>query len=198
MVPPEAVENPMREEEDLDLSLETVATQVAEPERPDLAALLDEFGGGLGSTISGLFRRMGLAEDEIDGAKRRDPGNAERIHGAFRYLQPTESLQGKVDDLYRAHCRELIARVAAGSVERELAPGTRAEALATLADLSLAAPLERTAGHLYGRLFGELFPKRAAELEPALHGPRDQYEEEQADELEGWFRRKLATERAPS
>lgn len=197
MVPPEAVENPMREEEDLDLSLETVATQVAEPERPDLTALVNELGAGLGSTISGLFRRMELAEDEIEAAKRRDPENAERIHGAFKYLLPTESLQRKADPLYRAHCRELISRVAAGAGEKEISLGTSAEVLATLADLSCAAPLERTAFLLYGKLFTQVFPEKAAEIEP-LRGPVDGWETEEALALEARFRRKLATERSPS
>lgn len=186
MVPPETVENPMNEEKGSRLALD---------DTPAKLSLTDILGPGLGSSITGLFARMELAEEEIDEAKRRDPANAERIHGAFRYLRPTDPLERAGDDLYRDHCREIIGRVAASAGERELAPGTRAEVLVTLSDLSLAAPLERTAFLLYGRLFTEAFPERARDIEP-LRGPVDRWEAEQADELEGRLRRKLATNRA--
>lgn len=180
----------MREEQDTDLAVADL------PENPrSLDALLSELSPNLAGVIGGAFRRMELAEEEIELAKTRDPARAARIHEAFKYLRPTETLQRKCDELYRAHCRELIERVAAGASDQELAQGTGAEVLATLADLSLAAPLERTAFLLYGRLFRELFPERAAEIEP-LRGPADRWEDEQAHELEATFRRKLATDRA--
>jgi hypothetical protein len=99
--------------------------------------------------------------------------------------------------VYRAHCRELLDRVARGEDTRQ---ATAAECCAALMETSLAAPLSTSAAGLYPRLWAY------AEL-PDLgfdKGTRAHYEAlkgHQIDDHEQWLRttlrrdqRKLPTE----
>jgi hypothetical protein len=148
-------------------------------------------GGPLTSILDGAFRKMEIAEEEIAKAKRRSPEHAERLHRAFLLLCPSEALASAAERLYRLHCRELLARVAAGDDTRT---ATNAELASVLSVLSLAAPLDRSATLLYWRIFGALLPKEAEELRAGI-GPvaADAYDETCAKDLERTLRKKLTT-----
>jgi hypothetical protein len=87
--------------------------------------------------------------------------------------------------VYRAHCRELLERVAAGADTR---PGTAAEMCCTCHDMSQIAPSTSPAAGLYGRMWAQAFPDRPQfhdqQHHEALEGPAIDY-------LETLLRRKL-------
>jgi len=157
---------------------------------PNLEALLPV---ALGDTLTRTFRCMELAEDEIAKVKRRHPGQAAALDDAFRHLMPTPVLRGLGDEVYGAHCREILELLATGDDIRE---GTTAEVIAALAESSQAAPLTRTATLLYIELFELVFPGKSEKLFAEL-GPMEPnaYERTQMRELEADLRRKLRTDR---
>lgn len=157
----------------------------------DLFTAANEFlGAHLGSTIAHAFRCMEIAEEEIAAAKVRFPLVASQLHDGFRELCPPVVLREAGERLYRAHCREMLARIAGGT---PVGPATTAEILAVLQAMSLAAPLERAATALYWERFAETFPADAARLrsETAPWPPRP----DRAKKLEGELRRQLARAR---
>jgi hypothetical protein len=121
-----------------------------------------------------LFDAMTWAEDEIDAATRRHPAVAPAMP------------RMRTEVLYRAHCRELLDRVAAGEDTR---PGTAAECCLALSETSLQVPLRTSAVGLYARMW------RLAGLPPApLTEGSEHYEAldgELIDDNEAWLRHKL-------
>jgi len=85
---------------------------------------------------------MAIAELEIEAAMKRteDMKEKERIWNSFKILCPNSLFNGADDEVYKAHCRELIARAANAADTR---PGTKAEALMVLSHTSLVAPPTR-------------------------------------------------------
>lgn len=118
-------------------------------------------GAPLGGLLDETFRLMEVAEEEIAQAKGRSPEHAEKLHGGFAVLCPSEPLRGIGENLYRAHCRELLDRVREGHDTRA---ATGAEVVAVLSALSLQAPLDRPATFLYWQLFSALFPTESTAL----------------------------------
>lgn len=160
------------------------------PAQEPVDALREFFGERVAGAIEGVFSRMELAEEEIEAAKRRHPRLAGRIHQAFLHLCPTPALSSAGEKAFRAHCRELLERVAAGE---DLRPGTAAEVLSILSELSLAAPLDRIGTLLFVKLFASLFPEAAATMHRYDEPPQaDRYEKERVAELEVSLRRKLS------
>ena len=111
--------------------------------------------------------------------------------------------------IYRAYCREMLARIVAGS---PLGVATTAELLAVLQAMSLAAPLERAPTVLYWDRFAETFPADAARLRDSASRSHarycsvlrseigtvaaDSYDQVRAKELETKLRRQLTCARA--
>lgn len=154
-----------------------------------LAILGELMGPGVERATKEAFEFMEVAEDEIAAAKERHPLQAPVLHKCFITLRPHGDLfRGKGDILYRAHCRELLDRVAEGGDFQE---ATKAELCAILCELSFNAPLEQNAAALYMRVFRDLFPDKAFADDDYL------YQGSWAgavEELEGKFRRKLRRE----
>lgn len=109
----------------------------------------------LEQSLSDIFNRMDIAEDEISAAIVRDPSHGDAYNGSFGLLLPTETLHS--DILYRNHCRNILGRVAIGEDTR---PGTDAEVLGAFSMATLVAPPGRTLTLAYARLFGRMFPER--------------------------------------
>lgn len=157
-------------------------------------AATDLLGAGVAGTIAHAFRCMEIAEEEISAAKARRPLLATQLHDGFRELCPPDVLREAGERLYRAHCRELLDRIATSS---PLQPATTAELLGLLQAMSLAAPLERTTTALYWDRFAELFPADAARIRSEVgRVATDSYDQVRAKELEARFRRQLARSRA--
>ncbi|GAA1025682.1 hypothetical protein GCM10009557_00550 [Virgisporangium ochraceum] len=132
--------------------------------------------------LSGPLR---WADEEIAAAAARHPDAAAAVDASFRLLAPTHSLF-RTEDLYRAHCVEILDRLATGDDTR---PGTAAECCAVLSEVSLEVPLPTHAAGLYARMWSQ------AGLRPAaLADMRTHYEAisaTQIDDLETELRHKL-------
>jgi hypothetical protein len=152
------------------------------------AALGDLLGGNMGEMLAGIFERMEWAEDEITAAQKRHPEMADLIYHGFKLLTPThELLSTGAEFAYRAHCRELLERVAAGQDTR---PGTAAEVACQCHDASLVCPLTETASGLYARMWQQAFPGQGDQWD-ASHGHYEGLHAAQIDDLERESRRKL-------
>lgn len=168
-------------------------TRVRETSEP--RSLADLLPPPAGRAIADAFRRMSIAEEEICAAKARHRRSASRLHTAFRYLCPPAALMGLDDRIYRAHCREILDRVAARA---DLKLGTAAEVIAALSQASLTAPPSRVELLLYSELFDRLFPAEStALLTDRWPSEPDAYEREEMRRLEQRLRRRLSAERRP-
>ena len=156
-------------------------------------AASEVLGNSLSGTIAHTFRCMEIAEEEIAAAKARHPLLTAQ-HDGFRALCPPAVLREAGERIYRTYCRELLARIVAGS---PLGAATTAELMAVLQAMSLAAPLERAATVLYWDRFAETFPADAARLRSEIGAvAADSYDQVRAKELETKLRRHLARARA--
>ncbi len=117
----------------------------------------DVLGGPLATVVEGTIRRMEIAEDEIAAAKRRCPRRAKSIDAAFLLLCPNDYLRGG-DELYRAHCRELLGRV---KRDENVEPATDAEIAFAMSQASLAAPPTQDFALAYAKVFARVFPEHA-------------------------------------
>lgn len=150
----------------------------------DLASLVDSvLGGGL----AGIFERMDWAEDEIKKARARHPKHSDRLYHSFLLLTPTHERMA-TEFVYRAHCRELIDRVAAGADTR---PGTAAEVCCAMLEVTLRTPIRSAAFGLYLRMWHAAgFPDYPEFTE--WRGHHEALEQTTIDDHELFARRKLA------
>lgn len=147
----------------------------------DLAQILNDTE----NELSGVFESLEWSEEEIAAAMRRHPDQADTIWHSFSLLTPTHDLM-VTEFVYRAHCRELLDRVAAGEDTR---PGTAVEVCCVCYEASQRAPLTSPATGLYMRMWSQAFPDKpvfgdAGEHHEALEGSR-------IDDMEADTRRKL-------
>ncbi|UUV32155.1 hypothetical protein NQK81_01520 [Amycolatopsis roodepoortensis] len=155
-------------------------------------ALFGESGGPathLFGAIAQAFDLLRLAEDEIVQARSRHPLHNDLLHHSFSLLAPNFALERmRFEIVYRAHCRELLDRVAAGEDTR---PGTAAEVCCAMYNTSLLSPLTSAATGLYIRMW-----QRAGlpELEELTEAGRhhEALEKSVIDDHETFARRKLA------
>jgi hypothetical protein len=132
-----------------------------------------------------LFHLMAIAETEILAAKKRHPSAAPRLHAAFAICAPPGALRPLAEQVYRAHVRELLERVAAGQDTR---PGTDAEVLAAMSQGSLVAPPTELWAHLMERLFNAIMGPHTFLVDASM--PREPHPGA-ADELRAELGRKL-------
>ncbi|MBG0568803.1 hypothetical protein [Actinoplanes aureus] len=133
------------------------------------------------------FQAMELAEEEITKAVRTYPHAEAHIQKSFTLLRPADLDLLRSTDVYRAHCRELLHRVATGADTR---PGTAAECCLALAEISRRVPLNTSAAGLYARMW-----KQAGLPQAPLADAAEHYEAITAttiDEFEAQLRSKLA------
>ena len=154
--------------------------------KPDRLASITDVVQGVTDDLASVFGQMEWAEDEIAQARRRRPAQADTLYHSFLLLTPTHNLM-TTEFVYRAHCRELLERVAAGSDTR---PGTAAEVCCACCDSSQLAPLTSPAAGLYHRMWAAAFPDKPtfAETQEA----HEVLEGSTIDDLEATMRRKLA------
>jgi hypothetical protein len=133
--------------------------------------------------------QMGWAEDEIAKAqdRHREQGRG-ALWNSFRLLSPTHP-RLRYERLYRAHCHELLERMAGG---QDTTQATDAEMLAVLGDIGDATPLSSAGECLYLRILQRRFPDVWAAVEEVMdltayeriHGNRaDDREEELRNKL---------------
>lgn len=151
--------------------------------------LLGEDAGGIFEVMAGAFERMEWGEQEIAAAQARHPQHADRIWHSFCLLVPNAGLERmSYERVYRAHCREILDRVAAGEDTR---PGTAAEVCCVMLNSSLLAPLTSAATGLYMRMYQAADLPQFDELaESSRH--HEALEKSLIDDHERFTRRKLA------
>ena len=161
--------------------------------------LLGIFTPGEVNTISGIFKRMDIAEQEIAAAQERHPEKAGLLWECFALCKPPSLLDGKADVMYRAHCRELLERVATGE---DVAEPTDAELTAAFSVVSLVTPLTDAATFAYVQLFQSVFddiPPDLAEVMYKITSGLDMAKGDsirhEASELIDGLKRRLSTER---
>lgn len=64
--------------------------------------------------VANAFKHMKIAEEEIEAAKLRYPAKAAQLHNSFKLLCPPETFTSFTSELYRAHAKELLQRIARG------------------------------------------------------------------------------------
>jgi hypothetical protein len=152
--------------------------------------------------IAKICDLMEIAEEEICTAQRRygeDPparddageviGETGPLWNSFPLLRETAPLSGKAEFVYRAHCRELLHRVANGHDTR---PATDVEMAVILTEVSKRIPLHGAAAGLYMRLFIRCFPEQARTAFAEMRASLDDYEPiygSEIDDQEAWLRR---------
>lgn len=104
--------------------------------------------------FAGIFEMMEAAEEEIAEAIDRHPKKREAIWNSFTILRPSEIIRDLGMQIYRAHCKELLERVANGMDTR---PGTEAEVLGAISNLSMATPLKSDVAYLMQKLMIDVF-----------------------------------------
>lgn len=143
-----------------------------------------------------VFRLRDWAEQELE-AIHRPPCAAlgspewraycDRTKPHLQACVPTQVAKAMPEKLCRAFFRELIGRVDRGE---DLQPGTKAEVLFLLTQVSLKGPLNPLGQHLYEHIFAELFPEEWVSLF-GIRGPYVWSTCEAEDELAS-MQRKLA------
>ena len=133
---------------------------------------------------TGPLWAISIAEDEIDKARERhgEEGRG-RIWRSLTLLKPTHQKMS-TEWVYRAHCRELLYRVAEGEDTR---PGTRVEMLLGLSHVASIAPLKSDVSGLYLKLFAMAFPeqKRVVEsIQDSIEAYERLYSHRWPDDLE--------------
>ncbi|MFB7919520.1 hypothetical protein [Streptomyces sp. NPDC056061] len=137
------------------------------------------------------------AEDEIQKAQDRHgepkPGPGERGTGplwnSFSLLKADGNETLRLEPLYRAHCREILERVAKGQDTR---PGTDAELIVLIHEASLVAPMTSGAECLYFRLLDRSVPELARAAAPKIDlGAYEKVHGRAADDFEAELRHRL-------
>ncbi|GAB3162058.1 hypothetical protein GCM10027258_80310 [Amycolatopsis stemonae] len=177
----------------------TVAVLPAEPDTnlsplsPDLITaaerLLGDDAKGIFAVMASAFERMEWAEEEIAAAQARHPQQASRIWHSFSLLVPNSGLERmSYERVYRAHCREILDRVAA---DEDTRPGTAAEICCAMLNTSLLAPLTSAATGLYMRMYQAAgFPQFDELAESSRH--HEALEHSLIDDHERFARRQLS------
>lgn len=151
----------------------------------DLSKLLESLVSDVVELFENIEGPLAWAEEEITAATARHPHAAAVLDGSFGLLLPTHPMLCR-QDLYRAHCGELLDRVAGGG---DTTFGTAAECCVVLANVSLEVPLPTHAAGLYARMW------RQVGLRPnELAATGEHYEAiagTQIDDLEAQMRHKL-------
>lgn len=172
-------------------------------ERLDTVLEVDNGSQGLFAVVETAFSMMEIAESEIEFAQFRHGekpvvrdetgkvvGPKGRLWRSFRLLAPTGEMSDRAEFVYRAHCIQILDRVAAREDTRE---ASDAEMMLALGQASMAAPLKASAAGLYLRLFARAFPAQATQIWGELDRSAQDYDRlysSQIDEDEAWLRRK--------
>lgn len=107
----------------------------------------------LTNAANDIFEVVAWAEDEIAYSMNEHPHKSDLLFGTFLTLRP--HFQFCSEKQYRAHCHELLERVAHNE---DVKQPTRAEMLELLSRVSAFIPFHSHAGALYRLIFEEVYP----------------------------------------
>ena len=165
----------------------TAAAQMAlELLAPPAITPLEVLGVPLGGRVVFVYDCVRVAEEELAAVDLPPDVRAQ----AFGVLCPSQPLRGKTLDLYRAHARELLGRLARGE---DTGPGTLAECLSVALYTAGDAPLRQEGQALVEWIYAQVFPEHAKAI--GCGEARERWDGQVRDDL-AVLRRKLATRRA--
>lgn len=127
---------------------------------PTHPMIADVLGDSLFSQLGSIFELMDQAEDEIKRAQRQHPKHAMRLYHAFKLLSAGEFENLPTEQVYSAHCRELLDRVA---TRADTTLPTNAEVCMAMVHISQRAPLTTEAVLVYMRAFNAVLPGQLSE-----------------------------------
>src|SRR5260370_14792490 len=128
------------------------------------AAVIAELLARVQEEVTGAAVRADVAEDEIAQAAAGHPQAADALFHSFRLLLPAfEAKAWHTEFVLRAHCRELLERVASGQDTR---PGTNAECLLAVAQVAMEVPLNGAAASRHSAFRSE---EHTSELQSHLN-----------------------------
>ena len=138
------------------------------------------------NSVNEALETMDWAEEEIESARKSNPGMADTLYHSFSLLRPSSELLS-TEFVYRSHAAELLERVA-GDGDTRL--GTASEVCCLLCAISQVAPLSSAASGLYCRMWAMAFPDKPMFWESGTH--HEALEGSRIDDLESVARRKAA------
>jgi hypothetical protein len=162
----------------------TTTTPPTNQKNNPLQELLDDTSNAIGDILDCLE----FAEDEIQAAMRRHPHIADTLWHSNMLLRPTDNRRLTTEFVFRAHCRELLERVAAGEDTR---PATDAEICCTTLAIATQTPIRTTAYGMHMRLWHRTFPGKPI-LRPDELAGYETVRGQKMDDLERETRAKLA------
>lgn len=173
-------------------AIESQALTVPDTTREVIEQTAESIFGEVTEMLGPIFDQMTWCEEEIAAAQARHPERADEIWHSFPLLRPTNDLMTR-EPVYRAHCREILERIATGGDTRT---GTAIEVLMVMRETSLIAPLTTAAAGLYFRMWEAA---GLPEIDPEGHVAADlsHYEAiagSQIDEHEREVRRRIRRE----
>lgn len=152
-----------------------------EPEH-DIAALFAR----IQKEVAEASVAIDITEDEIEQAIARHPEAAGDLFHSYSLLLPAVASDAwGTEFVLRAHCRELLERVAAGGDTR---PGTTVECLLAMSEVSKTIPLNGTAAGFYLRMWSAAFPEHELTDRGQHH---EALYKDRIDDIERWTRKKL-------
>lgn len=162
----------------------TTKPPTTQQKKNPLQELLDDTTNAIGDILDCLE----YAEDEIQKAMRRHPRIADKLWHSNMLLRPTGHRRLETEFVFRAHCRELLERVAAGADTR---PATDAEICCTTLAIATQTPIRTTAFGMHMRLWHRAFPGHEI-LHPDELAGYETVRGQKMDDLEQFTRAKLA------
>jgi len=105
-----------------------------------------------------VFDLIEVCEQEINRGMEEYPMRAEMIYNMFMPLGKMASpFVDFTPDLFRSHCREIIARIGNRLGKEELNCGTSAECILCIYDLTMLQPVTQDCGTMYYKLWKIVF-----------------------------------------
>jgi hypothetical protein len=154
---------------------------------------IEDMFASMENEMMAIIAKMDWAESEIAKAQDRHNENGRGpIWRSFRTIRQNDPFMMN-EKIYRAHCREILDRVAAG---KDVRPGTDAEMIGVLHQASLRAPMPPGMDCLYFRIMARTFPDLFAKVMSAIDlASYEKIHGSTADDHERHLREKLARER---
>jgi hypothetical protein len=149
---------------------------------------LRELLGDTHNVILDTLDCLEWSEEEIQAAMRRHPRVADTLWHSNMLLRPHGDRRLMTEFVFRAHCRELLERVAAGEDTR---PATDAEICSATLAIAARTPIRTTAFGMYMRLWHKVFPSKEI-LRPDEIAAYETVRGQKMDDLERETREKLA------
>ena len=117
--------------------------------------------GGVWDTVRNVFDYMSICEETIAWAQFKYPDKEHWLFSCFTTLYPFTTPACETMELYKAHCIEVLERVANNNPVQD---ATKAEVITILNEASIKAPLLQDPCTLYYNLFVDVYGTQAIDM----------------------------------